>query len=92
MGSAVGLITFLAGLAILGWTLQMAFDLYRLSPADALGVVKGKPIDPATTGGAFGTTLIRVGLLVVMALVGSLVANKGAVLYSASRGLPAKAD
>ncbi len=81
-GSLVGLAVFLAGVAILVVTFSIAYQQFGVPQAKALGLEKGKEIDFAVTGGSFANIVIRLGYLLVMAIIGSLLANKGIGLYS----------
>ena len=83
-GSVLGLLVFLAGVGLLGLTFKFAFDEFSIPHAKALNLVKGQVIDPGATGGGLFDVLIKLGVLLVMAFVGSILANKGIGLYSAS--------
>lgn len=83
-GSLVGLAVFLAGVGLLGITFKFAFDMFGVPQGKALGLTKGQAIDLGATGGSFAEIVIHLGVLLVMAIVGSLVANKGIGLYSGS--------
>ena len=80
----MGLAVFLAGVGLLGLTFKIAYDLFRVPHAKALGLVKGQTIDAGQTGGGLLDVVLQIGFLLVMAIVGSLVANKGIGLYSGS--------
>lgn len=83
-GSLVGLAVFLGGVALLALTFKLAYDQFNAPHAQALGLEKGKAIDAVATGGKAADILIRLGVLLIMAIVGSMVANKGIGLYSGS--------
>jgi hypothetical protein len=83
-GSIVGLLVFFAGVGLLGLTFKLAYEQFNVPHAKALGLVKGQAIDPGATGGGLLDVLINLGVLFVMAVVGSMVANKGVGLYSGS--------
>jgi hypothetical protein len=83
-GSAVGLLVFLAGVGLLGLTFKFALDMFSVPHAQALGLTKGQAIDARVTGGAAADIVIRLGVLLLMAIVGSMVANKGIGLYCGS--------
>ena len=83
-GSALGLLVFLGGVGLLGLTFKIAYAMFDVPQAQALGLVKGQAIDAAATGGSLLRIVIQLGVLVVMAIVGSMVANKGIGLYCGS--------
>ncbi len=83
-GSLVGLLVFLGGVALLGLTFKFAYEMFGVPHAQALGLVKGQAIDANVTGGGLLDIVIRLGVLLVMAIVGSMVANKGIGLYCGS--------
>ena len=83
-GSVVGLLVFLGGVALLILTFRIAYEMFSVPHAQALGLVKGQAIDARVTGGAAADIVIRLGVLLVMAVVGSMVANKGIGLYCGS--------
>ncbi len=84
LGSVVGILVFLGGIALLGLTFKLAFDLFAVQPDVALKLNQKKAIDLAATGGSFMGILVRTLLLVVMGLVSSLIATRGIHLYSQS--------
>ncbi|RYG22814.1 hypothetical protein EON82_15975 [bacterium] len=83
-GSIVGLQVFFAGVGLLGLTFKLAYDQFNVPHAEALHLVKDQAFDARVTGGGLADVLIRLGVLFVMAVVGSMVANKGIGLYSGS--------
>ncbi len=82
LGKALGILTFLGGVALLVITFRLAYDMFMVPPEQALHLEKGKVLDVAVAGQSFGVLLLRVLLLIVMGLMGSLVANRGIKLYS----------
>lgn len=87
-GSVIGILVFLGGVALLLFTFRLAYDMFTVPPADALGIKAGQEIDGAAVGNRLTTIILRVILLLVMGVMGSLVANRGIALYSQSRGVP----
>ena len=83
-GSVLGLLVFLAGVGLLGLTFKFAYEVFSVPHAKALNLVKGQAIDPGATGGGLADVGIKLGVLLVMAFVGSMLANKGIGLYSES--------
>ena len=61
--------------------------MFSTPPDQALGIQRGKPIDFNDAGTSLAGLLIRMLLLLVMGVVGSLIANRGITLYTESRGL-----
>ena len=84
VGSLVGILVFLGGIALLALTFKLAYALYSVPPDQALKLNEQKAIDLAATGNSFAQILIRSLLLIVMGLVSSLIAGKGVHLYSHS--------
>ena len=83
----VGLLVFLAGVGLLGLTFKIAFESFATPPQQALGISANKPIDLGVAGSNFAVQLLRVFLLLVMAVVGSIIANRGVHLYTSGRHL-----
>ncbi len=84
LSMVLGLLTFLGGVAILGYTFQLALQMFGTPPAQALGVEAGKDINYNTAQTNLAGILIRIVLLLVMGAVGSWIANRGANLIAAS--------
>lgn len=84
-GVALGVVTFLGGVALLVLTFKLAYDLFQTPPADVLAVGKDNTVDLGRSGSNFASVIIRVLLLIVMGLMGSLVANRGVTLFTESR-------
>ncbi|MCH7944621.1 MAG: hypothetical protein IIC73_01205 [Armatimonadetes bacterium] len=82
LGTAVGLLTFLAGVGLVVVTFMLAREMFTTDPSDALGIKAGEVMDVnrALVAGTF--ILFRVILLVLMAGFGSIVANRGIKLYA----------
>ncbi len=82
LGTAVGLLTFLAGVGLVVVTFMLAREMFTTDPSVALGIKAGEVMDVnrALVAGTF--ILFRVILLVVMAGLGSIVANRGIKLYA----------
>ena len=80
----VGILVFLGGIALLGLTFKLAYNLFTVPPEQALKLNQQRTIDLAATGGSFVGILIRSILLIVMGVVSSLIATRGIHLYSHS--------
>lgn len=65
---------------------QLAFGMFNTPPREALGLKPGEAIDLNQVGPTLFNVVLRILLLIVMGLVGSLVANRGISLFTASRG------
>ncbi|HWD38230.1 MAG TPA: hypothetical protein VG944_05225 [Fimbriimonas sp.] len=81
LGSFIGLLVFLGGIALLALTFKLAFDMFNVPPEDALKIKGTKTVDLAQSGGQFVGIIVRTLLLLVMGLVSSLIANRGILLY-----------
>ena len=81
LGVGLGILTFLLGLGLLIFTFQHASAMFAVSARETLG--DGK--DVTELGKSFGHVLLRIGLLLVMSVVGSIIAGQGVRLYLAAR-------
>ena len=81
IGALLGFAAFVAGLIILFVTFRLAYDMFNVPARETLGDEK----DVTELGKTFGHVLLRVGLLLVMSVVGSVIAGQGVRLYLASR-------
>lgn len=84
-GSVLGVLVFLGGVALLLFTFKLAYDMFMVPPQDALGIKPKQPLDLGAAGSTFIGLLMRVLLLTVMGLMGSLIANRGISLFAGSR-------
>ncbi len=80
----MGLAVFLAGVGLLALTFKLAYEEFSVPHSQNLGLVKGQALDAVATGGKAFDILVRLGVLLLMAVVSSLVANKGIGLYCGS--------
>jgi uncharacterized membrane protein YbhN (UPF0104 family) len=85
IGTLAGLLVFCGGVGLLVLTFRLAYDLFMGPPDSALGITKGKPLDVARAGDSAAILILRIILLLIMAFVGSQVANRGISLYADSR-------
>jgi hypothetical protein len=91
-GSLVGILAFLGGVALLLLVFKLAYELFKIPPAQLLGIEGAKKLDlTAATASLFGV-MIRITLLLVMGLVGSWIANRGISLYTQARGIKVNVD
>jgi hypothetical protein len=86
-GSAVGLAIFLAGIGLLAFTFYQAYLLFEVPPRAALGMKDGQPIDFSNVSASAFALISRILLMIVMAAVGSVIANRGIAMYSRCRSL-----
>ena len=86
-GSIIGIMVFLGGIALLAMTFQMAYTMFTTPAERALQLKSGVGMDIAKAGTSLGDIIVRIFLLLVMAMVGSFVSNRGISLYSSSRAL-----
>lgn len=77
----VGILTFLAGVALLLWTFSLAYAMFTVPQSVQLGIEQGKPVDLPLAGEALVGVVFRILLLLVMAILGSVIANRGVKLY-----------
>ena len=87
-GRAVGIIVFLAGIAVLITVFVIAYGFFG-SNTSALHWSSQNGVEASPTselGESAVQLLARIAALIVMAVVGSLVSNKGIQLYFRSGG------
>lgn len=82
----LGIFVFLAGIGLLLATFKVAWELFTTPPHQALGLVPGQAININNVGPTLVGLIMKVLLLLVMAAVGSLIANRGVHLYYSGRG------
>lgn len=86
-GAFVGMLIFLAGVALLGVTFYTAWQLFQVRPEDALNLKPDKPLNLNETGVSLLGVVYRIAMLLVMCIVGSVIANRGIKLFAASGGM-----
>lgn len=87
----MGLLTFLAGVALLLFVFKLAYDLFSVAPETAMGLNRGETLDLNQAILRIGTIVIRVIMLLVMAILGGAVANRGIKMFTESGGRAAAA-
>lgn len=78
-----GILAFLVGLGLIGWSFWLAYQLFVVPPSMVLTQGPDKPIDVNQTVNALFNLLVKVLLLLVMAAFGSMIATRGIKLYGA---------
>lgn len=84
-GVGVGIVVFIGGIALLLLTFKLAYDMFAVPPDQALQIEPGKPLNIDTAVRSFAGLVIRVLLLLVMAIIGAVIANRGIKMYTDSR-------
>ena len=84
-GMTLGVVTFLVGISLLLLTFKLAYDMFSVSPSHVLIMANGQNVDLGKSGDNLVNIAIRVVLLIVMGLMGSLIANRGVSLFTGSR-------
>ncbi len=87
--AALGLLVFLVGVALIGFSFKLAYDLFLTPPEVAMRVTPGQPINIDQTAASLTQLVVRILILAVMAGLGSMIANRGIRLYAA-RPAPAQ--
>ena len=87
LGTILGLAVFLGGVGLLLLTFKLAYDMFSVPPGEALKLTGNQELEVATVAPTLTGLVLRVLLLVVMGIVGSLIANRGVHMYTESRGL-----
>lgn len=85
LGALTGIATFLVGIALLGLTFKLAFDLFTVPPEQSIGLRQGQPIDVNETLRLALRLVVRILMLLFMCFVASLIASRGIKMYSARR-------
>ena len=83
-GSILGVLVFLAGVAVIFFVFQQAFAMFLKPPMETLQIEPGKPMNLNNTANSLLMSLLKVILLVVMAGIGSMIANRGIKMYSSA--------
>lgn len=90
----IGIAVFALGIGLLLLVFRTAHELFTATPAAALGLhLTGNPkTDPTAMaiGQSFGFLLVKILLLFLMALSGSLIAQKGINLFYSAVGHPSR--
>jgi hypothetical protein len=86
-GSLIGIVAFLGGVALLLVVFKLAYQMFTVPPANALGITNTKKLDLNSAIASLFAVMIRILLLLVMGLVGSWIANRGISLYTQARGI-----
>lgn len=84
----MGFLVMAAGLAVIAGVLWLAWSLFQDPFQGTRAVDPKKGPDAVEIGMGFGRLLVRIGLLFLASICGSLIANKGIHLYFA--GAPAR--
>ena len=77
----IGMLVFAAGLFIIGYVLVLAFRLYQDPNLGLRPTPAGASPDAVALGTGFVQLIIRIVLLFLASICGSLIANKGINLY-----------
>lgn len=76
---------FLGGIALLAFTFVLAIRMFSVEPNALLNIGPGQPLDLNRAGATLIAVIVRILLLLVMAVVGGLIANRGVHMYADSR-------
>lgn len=90
--AALGLLVFLVGVALIGFSFKLAYDLFLTPPEVAMRVTPGQPINIDQTAASLTQLVVRILILAVMAGLGSMIANRGIRLYAARPAPPKVAE
>lgn len=82
LGSIGGLLIFAAGITLLSLVFKLAFEMFQTPPRLALKIESGKPFDISGVGDALFGVIIKIALLFVMSIIGSVICNRGIHLYA----------
>lgn len=91
VGGLVGLLVFLGGLGLLAFVFRETTLLFSKPPTLALGVQANGSMNVDRAADQVFALLWRIGTLLVMVIVASVIASRGIKMYQASRA-PAEAE
>jgi hypothetical protein len=83
-GRIVGIVVFAVGIAVLVFVFATAYAMFRSPVQKLLVAAEGKASTAEGLGSAVVLIAVKIGLLFVMTLAGSLIASKGIQLYIGS--------
>lgn len=86
IGSSLGLLVFLGGVALLVLVFRLAYEMFQTPPTIALEVRGGQTLDLGKASARATAIVVKVVVLLIMSIAGSLVANRGILMYSRSSG------
>lgn len=88
--TVLGVVILLAGLAVIGYVLVLGLHMFQ-DPKLGLGAAStfGKTPSATDIGVGFGVLIVRIALLFLGSIGGSLIANKGIHLLFAAPTVPA---
>jgi len=81
------LVVFLAGIGLILATFWQAWEIFSKAPQFNMGVEPGKAIDFTVVAVNLSRLIVQILLLVVMAGIGSVLANRGVRMYSSVQSL-----
>lgn len=88
--SLVGLVTFIVGISMILVAFKLALDLFSVPPEVQLDVRFDKPIDASQASQTLLKVFLKIVSLLVMAVFGSMVANRGIKLHASFKAAPAE--
>lgn len=83
-GSVLGILVFVGGVALVVWSFWLASRIFTAPPEIALNVKPGEPLDFGQAAQSLFQLVAKSLMLVVMAGLGSAIANRGIKLYASS--------
>ena len=78
------MLVFLGGVGLLLLTFKLAFEMFSVPPDQALPLKSGDTMQIPLVASTVTGLVFRILLLIVMAMVGSFIANRGIHLYTES--------
>lgn len=79
---------FFAGIALVVVAFKLAYDMFVVPPELALNIRAGEPMRLDDSANNMFGVFVRVLMLVLMAAIGSAIANRGIKLYSVNDSTP----
>jgi hypothetical protein len=81
-GVILGASVFLVGIALLIFTFIQAARLFGQSPSE---LIQRENAEITQIGASMGEVILRIGLLLMMSVVGSMISSRGVKMYLAAR-------
>jgi hypothetical protein len=92
LAEALGVIVFLGGIALVGVSFYFALQLFQTPTPELLGLAPEEEIEFTQLGSSAVGVIIKLFLILVMTLLGSVIANRGIRMYASGRAAILKAN
>jgi len=83
-GSVLGILAFLGGIGLVLWAFWLAAQIFTQPPEISLNLKAGEALDFGKVAQSLFQLVAKSLMLIVMAGIGSAIANRGIKLYASS--------